>query len=94
MKIAGVSAATNAFSSHANPVQVISAPMRLAGRRAQAKRPVPIQAAPIREQDRDRQAAVVDVVGREDHARAEQSEDEARQRQHRQRPRARCIKVG
>ena len=47
MKIAGVPAATNALSSHAKPVHVISAPVRLAGRRAQAKSPVPIQAAPI-----------------------------------------------
>ena len=47
MKITGSSAATNAFSNHAKPVQVISAPTRLAGRRHQAYRPVPTQAVPM-----------------------------------------------
>ena len=65
MKTAGASAATNAFSSHAKPVQVISAPKRFAGRRHQAYRPVPIHAAPMPSADERRQPAVVDVIGAE-----------------------------
>ena len=37
------------------------------------------------EADRDRQPAMVDVIGGEDDARAEQSDEQPRERQHRQR---------